>query len=88
MSGSPRRRRLRQEEDISGQFRVTVPDAGELDQLRMRGECTEGDYTLWEEEIMCLLKELSLCQHPPRNPPQSQWILMMHDRLLRKYIGE
>ena len=37
MSGSPRRRRARHEEDISGQFRVTVPDAGELDQLRTRG---------------------------------------------------
>ena len=37
MSGSPRRRRVRCEEDISGQFRVTVPDAEELDQLRTRG---------------------------------------------------
>ena len=37
MSGSPQRRRARHEEDISGQFRVTVPDAGELDQLRTRG---------------------------------------------------
>ena len=37
MSGSPRRRRVRREEDISGQFRVTVPDAEELDQLRTRG---------------------------------------------------
>ena len=37
MSGSPRRHRLRWEEDISGQFRVTVPDAGELDQLWTRG---------------------------------------------------
>ena len=37
MSGSPRRRRIRREEDISGQFRVTVPDAEELDQLRTRG---------------------------------------------------
>ena len=37
MSGSPRRCRARREEDISGQFRVTVPDAGELDQLRTRG---------------------------------------------------
>ena len=37
MSGSPRRHRARCEEDISGQFRVTVPDAGELDQLRTRG---------------------------------------------------
>ena len=37
MSGSPRRRRIRREEDISGQFRVTVPDTEELDQLRTRG---------------------------------------------------
>ena len=37
MSGSLRRRRVRCEEDISGQFRVTVPDAEELDQLRTRG---------------------------------------------------
>ena len=37
MSGSPRRCRTRREEDISGQFRVTVPDAGELDQLRTWG---------------------------------------------------
>ena len=37
MSGSPRRRRIRREEDISGQFRVTVPDAEELDQLRTWG---------------------------------------------------
>ena len=37
MSGSPRRRRVRCEEDISGQFRVTVPDAEDLDQLRTWG---------------------------------------------------
>ena len=37
MSGSLQRRRARCEEDISGQFRVTVPDAGELDQLRTSG---------------------------------------------------
>ena len=37
MSGSLQRRRARCEEDISGQFRVTVPDAGELDQLRTQG---------------------------------------------------
>ena len=37
MSGSPRRRRVRREEDISGQFRVTVPDTEELDQLRTQG---------------------------------------------------
>ena len=37
MSGSQRRHHARRKEDISGQFRVTVPDAGELDQLRTRG---------------------------------------------------
>ena len=37
MSGSPQRCRAWHEEDISGQFRVTVPDAGELDQLRTQG---------------------------------------------------
>ena len=37
MSGSPQRRRARRDEDISGQFRVTVPDAEDLDQLRTRG---------------------------------------------------
>ena len=37
MSGSPRRCRVRREEDISGQFRVTVPDAEDLDQLRTWG---------------------------------------------------
>ena len=37
MSGSPRRCHARHEEDISGQFRVTVPDAEELDQLRTQG---------------------------------------------------
>ena len=46
MSGSPRRRRARCEEDISGQFRVTVPDAGELDQLRTQeGVYRRGLYT-------------------------------------------
>ena len=37
MSGSPRRRHVRRDEDISGQFRVTVLDAEDLDQLRTRG---------------------------------------------------
>ena len=38
MSGSLWRHHVRREEDISGQFRVTVPDTEELDQLRTRGE--------------------------------------------------
>ena len=37
MSESPRRHRVRRKEDISDQFRVTVPDAEELDPLRTRG---------------------------------------------------
>ena len=46
MSGSPRRHHARREQDISGQFRVTVPDAGELDQLRTQaGVYRRGLYT-------------------------------------------
>ena len=46
MSGSLRRRCVRRKEDISGQFRVTVPDAEELDQLRTQGgEYRRGLYT-------------------------------------------
>ena len=37
MANNPRRRRTRREPDISGQYRVTVPDIEELDQLRTRG---------------------------------------------------
>ena len=53
MSGNPRRRRLWREEDISGQFRVTVPDAGELDQLRTRaGVYRRGLYPLGGRDNM------------------------------------
>ena len=37
MANNPRQRRTRREPDISGQYRVTVPDTEELDQLRTRG---------------------------------------------------
>ena len=37
MSGSPRRQRIRHDEDMGGQFGVTVPDAEGLDQLGTRG---------------------------------------------------
>ena len=37
MANNPRRRRARREQDISGQYRVTVPYTEELDQLRTRG---------------------------------------------------
>ena len=37
MANNPRRRRARRDQDISGQYRVTVPDTEELDQLRTRG---------------------------------------------------
>ena len=71
MSGSPRRRRARCEEDISGQFRVTVPDAGELDQLRTRGGVyRRGLYTAGNKDEPHL-KELSPCLHLHVNPPQS-----------------
>ena len=88
MSGSPRRRRLRREEDISGQFRVTVPDAGELDQLRTGGEYIEGDCIPWEAGITCLLRGCSHCLLPPESPLQNPWTLMMRGGLLRKYTEE
>ena len=46
MANNPRRRRGRREPDISGQYRVTVPDIEELDQLRTRGEPIGEDYIL------------------------------------------
>ena len=84
MSGSPRRRRVRRDEDISGQFRVTVPDAEDLDQLRTRGggEHIGGDYTPLVIEVMLHLRELSPCQCLHVNPPQNLWIQMTLDGLL------
>ena len=82
MSGSPRRRRVRRDEDISGQFRVTVPDAEDYDQLRTRGEHIGGDYTPLVIEVMLHLRELSPCQCLHVNPPQNLWIQMTLDGLL------
>ena len=51
MSGSPHRCHLRHDKDISRQFRVTLPDAGELDQLRTRGGLyRRGLYTLSNQD--------------------------------------
>ena len=88
MSGSPRRRRARHEEDISGQFRVTVPDAGELDQLRTRGGCIAGGYIPPAVGTMPHLRELSPCLHLHVNPPQSQWTRTMLGEPLKKFTEE
>ena len=77
MSGSPRRRHARSEEDISGQFRVTVPDAEELDQLRTRGGVYRRGYIPPVVGIMPHLRKLSPCLHLHVNPPQSRWTRMM-----------
>ena len=74
MSGSPRRRRLRRDEDISGQFRVTVPDAGELDQLWTRGECIGEVCMPLGIEIMYPLSEPGLCLILLVSLLQSLWI--------------
>ena len=87
MSGSPRRRRLRREEDISGQFRVTVLDAGELDQLQTRGYIGEVCMPL-ETEIMYPLSEPGPCLGPLVSLLQSLWIRMMTDVLRKKFIDE
>ena len=69
MSGSLRRHRARHEEDISGQFRVTVPDAGELDQLRTWEGCIEGGCILLGTEMMPHLRELGPYLRLHMNPP-------------------
>ena len=52
MSGSPGRRRQRGEESISGQYRISVPDAAELDQLRTRGGTYQrGLYTIPKNNV-------------------------------------
>ena len=82
MSGSPRRRRVRRDEDISGQFRVTVPDAEDLDQLRTRGGAyRRGLYPLGNRGN-AHLRELSPCQCLHVNPPQNLWIQMTLGGLL------
>ena len=88
MSGSPRRHRLRWEEDISGQFRVTVLDARELDQLQTRGEYIGEVYMLSGTEIMYPLSEPSLCLDPLMSPLPSLWIWTMPDVLPKKFIDE
>ena len=87
MSGSPRRCHLRQEGDISGQFRVTVPDAGELDQLRTRGVYRRGLYALGNRDNVPL-SEPGHCLDPLTSPLQSLWIRTMSDMLPKKFIDE
>ena len=88
MSGSPQRRRVRCEEDISGQFRVTVPDAEELDQLRTQGGVyRRGLYTL-VIGVMPHLRKLNPCLRLHVNPPQNQWIRTMPGGPLKKFIEE
>ena len=84
MSGSLRRHRLRCKEDISGQFRVILPDAGELDQLRTRGGCIGRDCIPLVIGIMNPLNELSPYQDPRENPLWSPWTQMMLDGPRRK----
>ena len=88
MLGSPRRRRLRWEEDISGQFRVTVPEAGELDQLWTRGEYIGEVCMPSGTEIMYPLSEPGLCLDTLMSLLQSLWIRMMPDVLPKKFIDE
>ena len=88
MSGSPQRRRARREEDISGQFRVTVPDAGELDQLRTQGGVYRmGLYTTGGRDNAPPEKTRP-CLHLHVNPPQSRWTRMMLGGPLKKFTEE
>ena len=75
MSGSPRRCHPRHEEDISGQFRVTVLDAGELDQLRTWGGVyRRGLYTLgnWDNTPPERTQSLSASSHESSTEPMDR----------------
>ena len=88
MSGSPRRRHVRREEDISGKFRVTVPDAEELDQLRTRGGVyRRGLYIAGSRGNAPPEKTQSL-PASSRESPRNQWIQTTPGRPLKKFIEE
>ena len=87
MSGSPQRRRARCEENISGQFRVTVLDTEELDQLRTRGGVyRRGLYTAGNRGNAP--PEKTPCPRPHESPPQSQWIRTTLGGPLKKFTEE
>ena len=86
MSGSPQRRRVRRKEDISGQFRVTVPDREELDQLRTRGGVyRRGLYTAGNRGNAPPEKT---CPRLYVNPPRNQWIRTTPGGPLKKFTEE
>ena len=76
------------EEDISGQFRVTVPDTEELDQLRTRGGVyRRGLYAAGNRGNAPPEKTQSLpASHV--NPPRNQWIRTTRGGPLKKFIKE
>ena len=88
MSGSPRRRRVRREEDISGQFRVTVPDAEELDQLRTRGGVYRRGLHTAGNRGNAPLRKLNLYLRLHANPPRNPWIQTMPGGPLKKFTEE
>ena len=88
MSGSLQRRRVRREEDISGQLRVTVPDTEELNQLRTREECIEGDCIPLVIGVMLHLRRLNSCPRLHMNLQWNQWIRMTPGRPLKKFTEE
>ena len=67
---------------------MTVPDAGELDQLRTWGGVyRRGLYTTGSRDD-AHLRELSPCLHLHVNPPQSRWTRMMLGEPVKKFIVE
>ena len=88
MANNPRRRRTRREPDISGQYRVTVPDVEELDQLRTRGGPIGEDCTQYLTRVVEYPLALDLYPALLENHPQNLWIRMRRDRYQRRFIVE
>ena len=88
MANNPRRRRARRDQDISGQYRVTVPDTEELDQLRTRGEPIGEDCIQYLPRMvgwpLALGPYLALLGSRPLN----LWIQMKQDTYPRRFTVE
>ena len=85
MANNPRRRRVRREQDVSGQYRVTIPDTEELDQLRTRGESIEGGCIQYLPKMEGLPLGPDPYPAPLGSHLQNQWIPTRLGEYLRRF---